>query len=189
LLLAIAILIKLTSRGPVLFRQERVGLGGRRFNFLKFRSMQTGNDSAIHQEYTRRLISGTPVTGSRVGRQAAVYKLSNDPRVTRLGRLLRRTSLDELPQFFNVLTGRMSLVGPRPPIPYEFDCYAIWHQQRLLSVKPGITGLWQVGGRSRVTFDDMVRLDLNYADTWTVWLDLKILCRTPRAVIRGEGAC
>ena len=117
-----------------------------------------------------------------------VYKLTNDPRITNVGRFLRRTSLDELPQLFNVLTGQMSLVGPRPPIPYEFAAYASWHKNRLIMVKPGITGLWQVAGRSRVTFDEMVRLDLRYAASWTPLLDLVILLQTPRAVITGQGA-
>ncbi len=116
------------------------------------------------------------------------FKLTRDPRVTPIGRFLRRTSLDELPQFFNVLLGEMSLVGPRPPIAYEFEAYDIWHKRRLLAVKPGITGLWQVKGRSRVTFDEMVRLDLRYASSWSLWLDIKILLETPRAVIGGVGA-
>jgi len=117
-----------------------------------------------------------------------IYKLTNDKRVTKVGMFLRRTSLDELPQFLNVLMGDMSLVGPRPPIPYELAAYQTWHRRRLLEVKPGITGLWQVAGRSRVDFDQMVRLDLRYATSWTPWLDLKILMRTPLAVIRGSGA-
>jgi lipopolysaccharide/colanic/teichoic acid biosynthesis glycosyltransferase len=118
-----------------------------------------------------------------------VYKLTADPRITPIGRFLRKTSLDELPQFFNVLKGEMSLVGPRPPVSYEFESYGLWHRQRLSSVKPGITGLWQVDGRSRVTFDEMVRLDIRYARSWSLWLDLKILVQTPRAVVSGIGAC
>ena len=114
-----------------------------------------------------------------------VYKLANDKRITPIGRFLRKTSLDELPQFINVLRGDMSLVGPRPPIPYELAAYQTWHRRRVLQVKPGITGLWQVTGRSRVRFDDMVRLDLRYAISWSPWLDLKILLRTPGAVIKG----
>ena len=117
------------------------------------------------------------------------YKLTADPRITPVGRFLRKTSLDELPQFFNVLQGDMSLVGPRPPVPYEFERYDLWHRQRLLAVKPGITGLWQVDGRSRVKFDDMVRLDIRYAGSWSLWLDIKILLQTPRAVLSGDGAC
>jgi exopolysaccharide biosynthesis polyprenyl glycosylphosphotransferase len=182
---AIAILIALTSRGPMLFRQERVGLRGRPFVMLKFRSMYVEADAAVHQAYVARLIAGDVNGGGISG--AAPYKLSQDARITPLGRFLRRTSLDELPQFFNVLKGEMSLVGPRPPIPYEVERYAEWHRDRL-KVKPGITGLWQVGGRSRTTFDDMVRLDLRYARSWSVWLDVKILFQTLRAIISGRGA-
>ena len=116
-----------------------------------------------------------------------VYKITNDPRVTGVGRWLRKTSLDELPQLWNVLRGEMSLVGPRPPIPYECECYALWHHRRVL-IKPGITGLWQVRGRSRLNFDDMVRLDLKYSKQWSIWLDIKILLQTPKAVLMGEGA-
>lgn len=185
LFVVVALAIKLTSAGPVLFRQERVGLHGRHFVMLKFRSMYLASDSSIHEQYIDRLIAGTlGVSGANT---TPVYKLADDPRVTPFGRLLRRTSLDELPQFVNVLTGAMSLVGPRPPIPYEVDRYAAWHMQRL-AVKPGITGLWQVGGRSRLTFDDMVRLDIWYATSWSLWLDVKILLQTLRAVVSGRGA-
>jgi lipopolysaccharide/colanic/teichoic acid biosynthesis glycosyltransferase len=187
-LLLIAALVRLSSTGPVFFRQVRIGRHGNRFTFLKFRSMYLGNDHTIHQDYVKRLIAGTVGSDPANGNSNGVYKLTNDPRVTPIGRILRRTSLDELPQFLNVLMGEMSLVGPRPPIPYEFECYDFWHKRRLLSVKPGITGLWQVGGRSSVKFDDMVRLDLKYARTWSVWLDIKILLQTPGAVISGDGA-
>jgi lipopolysaccharide/colanic/teichoic acid biosynthesis glycosyltransferase len=112
----------------------------------------------------------------------------NDPRMTPVGRLLRKTSLDELPQLINVLRGEMSLVGPRPPVPYEYERYSAWHKRRIIETKPGITGLWQVSGRSRTTFDQMVRLDLEYARTWSIWVDLKILLRTPAAIVSGEGA-
>jgi lipopolysaccharide/colanic/teichoic acid biosynthesis glycosyltransferase len=186
-LLIIAVAVMLSSRGPSLFRQKRVGQFGKTFTFLKFRSMYVCNDDTIHKQYVKRLIAGTTEADLATG-QANVYKLTNDPRITPLGRLLRKTSLDELPQLLNVLRGEMSLVGPRPPIPYEFECYSIWQKRRLLTVKPGITGLWQVGGRSRVNFDDMVRLDLKYASTWSLWMDIKILLRTPRAVFSGNGA-
>lgn len=188
LLVLIAVTIKLTSRGPVLFRQERVGQHGRRFRFLKFRSMYVSNDHTIHKEYVKRLIAGAVDPGQENGKAPEVYKLTNDPRITPFGRLLRKTSVDEIPQFLNVLTGSMSLVGPRPPVPYEFECYEMWHKQRLAAVKPGITGQWQVGGRSRTTFDEMVRMDLKYASSWTVWGDIKILSQTPRAVLTGVGA-
>ena len=187
LFLAIALAIKLTSKGPVLFRQERVGRHGLRFSFLKFRSMKCGSNPRIHQEYVQRFIAGEVAASNARDDQKAVYKIQDDPRVTRVGKFLRKTSLDELPQFFNVLKGDMSLVGPRPPIPYEVEVYQSWHWRRML-VKPGITGLWQVNGRSRTTFDDMVRLDLRYAKTWSPWLDFKILLRTPRAIFSGEGA-
>jgi lipopolysaccharide/colanic/teichoic acid biosynthesis glycosyltransferase len=187
LFVAVAIAVKVTSRGPVLFLQQRVGRNGRKFKFLKFRSMHVDNDETIHQEYTRSFI--TNANGcSQTATGQATYKLTADPRVTPLGRFLRRTSLDELPQFLNVLKGEMSLVGPRPPLPYEVEHYRMWHRRRLLAAKPGITGLWQVGGRSRVKFDDMVRMDLRYATSWSVWLDIKILLQTPRAVFFANGA-
>ena len=188
LFVIIAAIIKLTSKGPVLFRQERVGQHGRKFMFVKFRSMYFTNDHTIHREYVRRLIAGSQGSDEEGGPEPEVYKLTKDPRITPFGRFLRKTSLDEIPQFLNVLTGSMSLVGPRPPVPYEFDCYQMWHRQRLVAVKPGITGPWQVGGRSRTTFDEMVRMDLKYASSWTPWTDFKILLDTPRAVLSGEGA-
>ena len=184
----IAIAVKLTSKGPVLFRQPRVGQYGRQFTFLKFRSMYTNNDHTIHKEFVTKLINSKVQLMPTCGTDA-VYKLKEDRRITPLGKFLRRTSLDELPQFLNVLKGDMSLVGPRPPIPYELAAYQTWHRQRLLEVKPGITGLWQVTGRSTVDFDSMVRLDLKYATSWSPRLDLEILLRTPLAVIRGSGAC
>ncbi len=185
--LAIAVAIKATSRGPVFFKQQRVGQYGRSFTFLKFRSMYVNNDSNIHRNYVTQLISSEDKTRKKNG-NAGIYKIVNDSRVTPLGRFLRRSSLDELPQFINVLKGDMSLVGPRPPIPYELAAYQTWHRRRLLEVKPGLTGLWQVTGRSTVNFDEMVRLDLRYATSWTPMLDLKILLRTPLAVIKGSGA-
>lgn len=185
--LIISMLVKLTSDGPVLFRQNRIGQYGKGFTFLKFRSMYSNNDPSIHHEYVARLIEGK-AQDSKSGQGSGVYKLTDDPRVTPLGRLLRKTSLDELPQLLNVLCGEMSLVGPRPPLPYEFERYSVWHRRRVLEVKPGITGLWQVLGRSKTTFDDMVRLDLTYAQAWSIWMDAKILCKTPLAVFRADGA-
>jgi lipopolysaccharide/colanic/teichoic acid biosynthesis glycosyltransferase len=184
----IAAAIKLTSRGPVLFRQQRIGEHGTAFTFLKFRSMYVNNDASQHKEYVRQLIAGQAAKQAN-GEGEAIFKLTNDPRITTVGNFLRRTSLDELPQFLNVLRGEMSLVGPRPPVPYEVEAYATWHRRRLLEAKPGITGLWQVQGRSRVGFDDMVRLDLLYARNCSPLLDLKILLQTPKAVIAGSGAC
>lgn len=188
LFVAIALAIKATSKGPIFFRQRRVGQHGRPFVFLKFRSMYVGNNPSIHKQYVQQLIAGKAERQQSDGNAQGVFKLTKDPRVTKIGSFLRRTSLDELPQFINVLTGEMSLVGPRPPVPYEVEAYDLWHRSRLLEAKPGITGLWQVSGRSRVTFDEMVRLDLRYARSWTPWLDLQILLRTPGAVFLGEGA-
>jgi lipopolysaccharide/colanic/teichoic acid biosynthesis glycosyltransferase len=185
--LAIAIAIKLTSKGPVFFKQRRVGRHGKCFIFLKFRSMYVNNDAGVHREYVKRLIAGKAEKHSNTNGDG-VFKLTKDPRITPVGGFLRNTSLDELPQFLNVLKGEMSLVGPRPPIPYEVENYDFWHRRRVLEAKPGITGLWQISGRSRVTFDEMVRLDLRYARTWSPWMDLKILLLTPRAVMLGEGA-
>lgn len=187
LFIMLPLLIKATSKGPVLFRQERIGRYGEKFVFLKFRTMTVGNDPAIHQEYIKKLIRekksyhASPEKG-------IVFKIKDDPRVTSLGKLLRRTSLDELPQFLNVLKGEMSLVGPRPPIPYELENYDLWHLRRVMETKPGITGLWQVKGRSSMTFDEMVRLDLNYAKEWSLWMDVKILLKTPLVMAAGKGA-
>jgi lipopolysaccharide/colanic/teichoic acid biosynthesis glycosyltransferase len=187
--LVIALAVKISSKGPVFFRQQRIGQYGRCFTFLKFRSMYADNDSNVHKEFATKLIAGeikhVPVNNNG----KAIYKLTNDKRITQVGKFLRRTSLDELPQLVNVLKGDMSLVGPRPAMPYELAAYQTWHRRRVLEVKPGITGLWQVIGRSRVDFDEMVRLDLRYATSWTLWLDFKILVSTPRAVIGGTGAC
>ena len=185
LFMLIAVLVKATSRGPVLFRQCRVGQYGRQFTFLKFRSMYQNSDHNVHKEYVSQLIAGRAQRVCPAGGNAAVFKLANDRRITPFGKFLRKSSLDELPQFLNVLRGDMSLVGPRPPLPYELAVYQTWHRRRLLLVKPGITGLWQVKGRSRVTFEEMVRLDLEYATAWSPWLDLKILLLTPGAVIKG----
>ena len=187
LLLLVAIVVKATSRGPVLYRQERVGWRQRPFRMLKFRTMYVHADARIHREFVTRFISALPpVNGSGA---STVFKLTADPRITRAGRLLRKTSLDELPQLWNVIRGDMSLVGPRPPLPYELDHYEAWHRRRILEAKPGLTGLWQVTGRSRTTFDEMVRLDLRYARTRSFWLDIKILLATPGAVLSGKGAC
>jgi len=185
---AIAFAIKITSRGPVLFRQPRLGQYGKTFTVLKFRSMRTDCDSKIHQTYVNQFISGQVDGGGADNPSKPVYKIQADPRITSVGRFLRKTSLDELPQFWNVLVGEMSLVGPRPPVAYEYKAYSVWHRRRVLEIKPGITGLWQVKGRSRIRFDDMVRLDLKYARVWSIWLDLKILAQTPGAVLTGDGA-
>lgn len=149
--------------------------------------MHTNCDAKIHQEYVNQFISGQ-VSETGADGAKTVFKIQKDPRVTGIGAFIRKTSLDELPQFINVLRGDMSLVGPRPPIAYEFRAYDLWHRRRVLEIKPGITGLWQVEGRSRTRFDDMVRLDLKYARGWSLWLDVKILIQTPSAVFSGDGA-
>lgn len=190
LMLVIAILIKCTSQGPVFFRQERVGLFGKHFIFLKFRSMYVNENPDIHKKFIKKFINTEEQTDFALDDQAEekIYKIKDDPRVTPLGRFIRKTSLDELPQLINVLKGEMSLVGPRPPIPYEYEQYDVWHKARIVEFKPGITGLWQVEGRSSTTFNEMVRLDLKYIRQWSLWLDLKILLRTPWVVLSGKGA-
>ncbi len=181
---AAAALIKLTSEGPVLFRQERVGHLGKSFIFLKFRSMYIDRDHRIHEEFIRNFIKPA---AAEANNSQSVYKIRKDPRITPLGHLLRKTSIDELPQLVNVLRGEMSLIGPRPPLPYECEIYEKWHLSRV-QAKPGITGLWQVKGRSRTSFDEMVRLDLKYIREWSPWLDIKILLKTPWAVLTCRGA-
>jgi len=190
LFIIISLLIKATTKGPVFFKQQRVGQFGKKFTFIKFRSMYVNNDSAIHREYVTNLIKGNNNCGQSesIGETAPVYKIKGDPRITPIGRFLRKSSLDELPQFLNVLKGDMSLVGPRPPIPYEFENYDIWHRERLIKMKPGITGLWQVVGRSTTSFDEMVRLDVKYLRKWTLWWDVAIIFKTPWVMLRGKGA-
>ena len=185
LFVLVAALVSMTSDGPVLFCQQRVGRHGQLFKFFKFRTMYVNNDQHIHQAYITRLIAGEKDMRGHGG----LYKLAHDPRVTPVGRFLRRSSLDELPQFFNVLIGDMSLVGPRPPLPYEFERYQVWHRRRVMELKPGLTGPWQVGGRSTTTFDEMVRIDLRYASKHSFWTDCAILLQTPTAVLSGRGAC
>ena len=185
--LVISILIKRDSRGPVFFRQERVGMDGRIFLCLKFRTMQADSDDALHRETYKQNIAGGSAANAGDDEKPVYGKVPNDPRVTGIGRWLRRSSLDELPQLINVLRGDMSVVGPRPPIPYEVHEYDIWHRKRL-DMKPGITGLWQVSGRNRLTFEQMVKVDLFYIENWSIWLDLKIILLTIPALWRGEGA-
>jgi exopolysaccharide biosynthesis polyprenyl glycosylphosphotransferase len=184
--LVIALLIKLDSKGSVFYKQERVGMDGRIFLFLKFRTMQSDADDAAHRDYQRNYIAGRAETNLGDDKRP-VYKLRTDPRVTRIGRVLRRLSLDELPQLLNVLRGDMSVVGPRPPITYEVEAYELWHRKRL-DMKPGLTGLWQVSGRNRLSFEEMVRLDLFYIENWSLLLDLKIILRTLPVMLRGDNA-
>lgn len=175
-----SLMLKLSSKGDVLFRQTRIGEGGKLFNFYKFRTMRYSNQTVIHRNYMQRSINGQV-------RARKIHKLVNDPRITLLGKLLRKLSIDEMPQLINVLKGEMSLVGPRPPIPYEVELYEEWHKTRLRT-KPGITGLWQVMGRSFIPFEKMVILDLYYASNQSLGLDLKILLKTIPVVISLKGA-
>jgi exopolysaccharide biosynthesis polyprenyl glycosylphosphotransferase len=182
----IAVLIKFDSKGPVFYAQERVGMDGRIFLVYKFRTMLVDADSEIHREYQRKFIAGH--AEANVGDDdRPAYKLRNDPRITRVGRILRRLSLDEVPQLFNVLRGDMSVVGPRPPIPYEVEAYELRHRRRL-DMKPGLTGLWQVSGRNRLPFEEMVKLDLFYIENWSLLSDVKIILRTVLVMIRGDGS-
>lgn len=187
LMAAVAVSVKVTSRGPMIFRQVRIGQMMKPFMILKFRTMRADADHGIHHNYVSWFITTSDQSQGKDKNQ--VFKLTSDPRITPIGHFLRKTSLDELPQLWNVLKGEMSLVGPRPPLWYELQQYKPWHRYRVLEVKPGITGLWQVSGRSRTTFEEMVRLDLRYARTRSLWTDIKILLATPKAVISGKGAC
>ena len=183
-----AIAVKVTSSGPIIFRQSRLGKKGTRFSFYKFRSMYVNGDDRIHRDYVTNLIKGNLEKINQGDKSTPLYKMKSDPRITRVGKIIRKLSIDELPQFFNVLKGEMSLVGPRPPIAYEVEKYEPWHLRRILEVKPGITGLWQVDGRSKTSFEDMVRMDLRYVQNWSLWFDVKILLKTVRAVIHPKGA-
>jgi lipopolysaccharide/colanic/teichoic acid biosynthesis glycosyltransferase len=182
LIVVIALLIAMTSPGAILFRQERLCLGGRRFLMLKFRTMRMDADESLHRDYVLSMVRATPDGAKRAG----AFKLVGDPRVTRIGALLRKTSLDELPQFLNVLVGDMSVVGPRPPLPYEVEHYEDWQMERL-SARPGITGLWQVSGRNRHSYVEMCRLDVQYLGSWSVLRDLWIIARTPWVMLRNSG--
>ncbi len=188
-LMIIAGLVKISSPGPVLFRQVRIGQMMKPFMICKFRTMYANADHGIHHNYVKWFITSSDKETGEKQTKNQVFKLTSDPRITPIGHFLRKTSLDELPQLWNVLVGEMSLVGPRPPLWYELQQYKPWHRHRVLEAKPGVTGLWQVSGRSRTTFDEMVRLDLRYARQQSVWADIKILFATPMAVISGKGAC
>jgi len=183
-LLVLAALIKVTSPGPVLFKQKRVGKSGKEFTFYKFRSMVRGDDRR-HREYCEVFVKNGTEAG-RDDRGRKVYKITDDPRVTPLGHFLRKTSLDEFPQLLNVLKGDMSLVGPRPCLPYEWELYEGWQRARLATT-PGLTGLWQVTGRSNVSFHDMVVLDLYYLHNWSFWWDLKLILQTVPVILLGKG--
>jgi len=183
--LLLAILIRIESRGPIFLRQERVGIDGKMFLMIKFRSMHAGTDDQAHRELMERTINGRDANQG-TSDQPLYGKIKNDPRLTRIGSWIRRYSIDELPQILNVLFGDMSIVGPRPPIPYEVRHYKDWHRTRF-HVRPGITGLWQVSGRNRLHFEEMVRLDVFYIENWSPWLDLKIMLKTIPVMLRGDN--
>lgn len=187
-MLITALAIKVTSPGAVIFKQIRLGKQGTPFTFYKFRSMYVNRDDQIHRDYIQDFIKGHHEKVNQGDAEEPLFKIKSDPRITRIGRFIRKTSIDELPQFFNVLKGDMSLVGPRPPLPYEAEKYEPWHLRRILDMKPGITGLWQVEGRSKTGWDDTVRLDIRYINNWSFMLDMKILLKTVKVVLRCRGA-
>jgi len=184
--IVVAVLIRLDSTGPIFYRQKRVGLRGAEFNMLKFRSMYVESDDSVHRDAIVKYMNGQEMNVGTVAAIKFQFKLSDDPRITRVGRLIRKTSIDELPQFFNVLRGEMTLVGPRPPLPYEVELYTP-HDRLRLSGKPGLTGIWQIYGRSRVTFKDMVEMDIDYLQHQSLWEDLKLIVLTVPVMIGGAG--
>ena len=188
IMLITAVMVKLSSPGPIIFKQIRVGHKGVPFTFYKFRSMRTGASDQIHREFVTKLINGDHSAINNGDKENPLYKIKFDPRVTRIGRFIRKTSIDELPQLFNVLKGDMTLVGPRPPLPYETEKYQAWQLRRILDMKPGITGLWQVEGRGRTEFNDAVRLDIQYTKKWSLLLDIIISCKTIKEVLNCRGA-
>ncbi|MGB6423562.1 MAG: sugar transferase [Anaerolineales bacterium] len=185
--LVISILIKLDSPGPVFYKDERIGENGQPFTMYKFRSMKVNSDASIHREHVTRLIGENISPEQLTDEPEGTLKMEKDPRITKVGHFIRKTSLDELPQLFNVLHGEMSLVGPRPSLPYEVEIFKEWHKRRFES-PPGITGLWQVEARNQVSFDEMVRMDLEYIEKYSIWLDIRIVLQTPWELIKGKGA-
>lgn len=177
-----AVGIKLTSPGPVFFRQKRIGFGGKPFTCLKFRTMHTNNDQTVHEKFAKDFIKAR---NTQACEDTKAFKMVKDKRITPIGKILRKTSLDELPQFINVLLGTMSVVGPRPPIKYEVDEYHIWHRRRVMEVKPGITGFWQVHGRSSTNFETMVRMDIYYIKYRSILLDIQLILQTPLSIFKG----
>ena len=187
-MICIAIVIRLDSGGTALFGQERIGIGGRRFRVLKFRTMYDGVPDTAHRELVTKMLRGEEASAVQIGKDGTpAFKLTNDARITRVGRWLRRRSLDELPQLSNVLRGEMSLVGPRPPLAYEFEQYEHWQFHRL-QMRPGMTGVWQVSGRNRLSYRQMCELDLAYVRDWSLWLDIKILLKTIPVVLKSSSA-
>lgn len=187
-MLITAVIIKVTSPGPIIFKQTRLGFRGSPFVLLKFRSMSVDSDDQTHRDYAEQFISNQLSAAGQQAHGMPTFKMVADPRVTPFGDFIRKTSIDELPQLLNVLKGEMSLVGPRPPLAYEVEKYKPWHLRRILDVRPGMTGLWQVEGRSTTSFDDMVRLDLKYIDHWSLLLDMRILLKTVKVVLSCKGA-
>lgn len=186
-IIVFALLIKTTSSGKVIFKQDRIGYKGKFFTCYKFRTMKSNNQHTAHEEFVKKLIKGNDRDINTGSEDKPCYKIKNDPRITFIGKILRKSSLDELPQLWNVLKGDMSLVGPRPPVLYEVEEYKKWHYRRILEVKPGMTGLWQVEGRNRVNFDEMVRLDIRYAENYSMLLDIQILLKTILVVLKLNG--
>lgn len=184
LMLLIIVGIRISSPGPIFYRQTRIGKKGKPFSMLKFRSMQVVNNPDLHREYMQNLIREN-IHPDALGKSS--LKMLGDPRITGVGKYMRKFSLDELPQFFNVLRGEMSIVGPRPPLPYEYEVYEEWHKGRL-DVLPGITGYWQVLAHNTVEFDEMVRIDLEYIRSMNLWLDIKIIFLTPIEMVKGKGS-
>jgi len=180
----VTVLILLDSKGPILFRQKRVGQNGIEFDMFKFRSMYVNSDDTIHRQAIKQFMNGETLNGN--AKTDSPYKLDNDPRITRVGKILRKTSIDELPQFWNVLRGEMTLVGPRPPVPYEVELYSS-HDRLRLSGKPGLAGLWQVYGRSRVSFQEMIEMDITYLQRQSIWEDVKLIALTVPVILRGRG--
>jgi lipopolysaccharide/colanic/teichoic acid biosynthesis glycosyltransferase len=183
ILVLVAVAVKLESRGPVLFRQQRLGLGGRPFTVFKFRTMFSSAEQEQHRDHVRDLIRRD--ASEQTATSEAWLPIRSDPRVTRLGTFLRRSHLDEVPQLINIVRGEMSLVGPRPPIPYEVEVYQPWHLRRL-AVIPGLTGLWQATGWGRLSFDEGVALDIKYIDRRGFWLDLRLILRTLWQILTGR---
>ena len=180
IMLIVTMLVRLDSKGPAFFRQRRIGLNGKEFDLFKFRSMYVNCGDSVHREAIKQYMNGEALNSD------GLYKLVGDPRVTRVGRFIRKTSIDELPQFFNVLRGEMTLVGPRPPIPYEVEEYSLRDELRLYG-KPGLTGTWQVYGRSRVNFNEMVEMDIAYLQQQSIWQDLKLIAPTLPVMLQGRG--
>ncbi len=185
IILIAALSVKLSSRGPVLFTQKRIGLHGEPFDFFKFRTMFVNNDGAIHKQYVAEWIKSNEAH-AKDGNSKKIYKIADDPRITKVGKWLRKFSIDELPQLFNVLRGDMSLIGPRPALPYEVEMYSPWHRKRL-QAPPGITGLWQVSGRNALSFEEMLNLDISYINNWSFENDIRILLKTVTVVLFGKA--